>query len=154
MRFLEKFFYANLILLGLVWLRVGLEKLFSGNFIQNLPNTLEKFASKNPYPLYKDFLDNIAIPNFVIFGNLTLYGEILTGLGLMTLPLFYIFKNDQQKIFRILLIGALIGGLLMNATYWLSSAWMSSSNDNLNLLMFGLESISLIYLIRSKEGEK
>lgn len=57
--------------IGYEWLRGGLEKLETGGgFVEGLPQTLARFAEKNPYPWMKAFLTRPATANAALFGNL------------------------------------------------------------------------------------
>lgn len=134
---------------GFIWLRSGVGKLLQEKFISGMSSTLQKFAGSNPYPWYKQFLENVAIPNSEIFGQLTLWGEILTGLALVLLPLYCIFKPASRTL-ALLLTGGLIGGMLMNLNYWLAAGYMSPSTESVNLLMLAIEFIGLIYVLRLK----
>lgn len=133
---------------GLLWLRSSVGKLSSGNFPDELGVTLTKFASKNPYPWYKDFLQNIAIPNSKAFGLLTQWGELFVALSMTGITLYLLLGVKPCKYTKPLLALGLFGGMFLNATFWLASGWTSSSTDGLNLLMFVTQLVGLVYLLR------
>ena len=138
---------------GLIWSRSSFGKLASGNFPENLGSTLTKFASKNPYPWIKDFLENIAIPNSYIFGLLTQWGELLTALSIIIASIYLIKRSQKNRFVLVLLMLGLLGGMFLNAVFWLASSWTSPSADGLNLLMFIIQGIGLarvMNLLRSK----
>lgn len=144
---LNKYLLALIFIDGLVWLRSSLEKISAANFSLTLPNILAKFAQGNPYPLVKNFLINIALPYSQTFAFLTLGGEFLTALTLSFLPLLFLSNKLSNKLGWLLLSLGLLGGMFLNVVFWFSSAWMSPSADNLNLLMFCLQSAGLLYTV-------
>lgn len=133
---------------GLIWLKSNLSKIPPDRFIGSLSATLERFASKNPYPWYKDFLESVAIPNSQVFGFLTFWGELFTALAII-FPSLYLLRNRKKNtIALIFLMLGLIGGMFLNIIFWLASGWTSPSTDSLNLLMFGSEFIGFICIFK------
>lgn len=135
---------------SLIWLRSSFGKLSSGKFLPSLAGTLEKFASNNPYPWFKSFLQGVAIPNATVFGLLTMVGETLVATGLTAGLLYLLTRGQLPRMARILLITSLLGGMFLNAVFWLASGWTNPSTDSLNLLMFGVQAIGLIYVLKLK----
>lgn len=133
---------------GLIWLRSSLGKFPQEKFINGLGGTLTKFASNNPYPVVKDFLQNTAIPNSQIFGFLTLWGELLVAISLTLGSLYLLLKMGQSKMVKSLLILGLLGGMFLNLTFWLSSGWTSPSAESLNLFMFIVGFIGLVSVLK------
>lgn len=131
-----------------IWLRSSIGKLTEDKFVGSLGITLTKFASKNPYPWFKDFLQNVAIPNAKTFGVLTMWGEFLTAIALTISVLYLLFSKKNNQLITVLLIVGLIGGMLLNATFWLASGWTSASTDGLNLLMFLIQTIGLFFALK------
>ena len=75
--------------LSYVWLTAGLSKLFNAKFISTFSGTLEGFAKGTHYSFYADVLKDHIIPHSQIFAQLTIWGEILTGVAfLLGFPLF------------------------------------------------------------------
>ena len=75
--------------LSYVWLTAGLSKLFNSQFINTFSNTLNGFAKGTHYSFYASFLKDNVIPHSQIFAQLTVWGEILTGIAfLLGFPLF------------------------------------------------------------------
>ncbi|MFZ3091449.1 MAG: TQO small subunit DoxD [Nitrospirota bacterium] len=70
------------ITLGILWLEMGIQKLHP-NFMKGLESKLRFWAEENPYPWYKYFLENFAIPHWQAFGYQVMLGEILVGLSLI-----------------------------------------------------------------------
>lgn len=145
--------YLLLILLadGLIWLRSSIGKFPPEKFIGGLGGTLQRFASNNPYPWYKDFLQNFAIPNSQTFGFLTFYGELLVALSITLASAYLLFKKQVNKIVLIILGLGLFGGMFLNTIFWLASGWMSPSTDSLNLLMFGIQLIALVVVFKESK---
>lgn len=128
--------------IGYEWLRGGLEKLETGGrFVQALPQTLARFAEKNPYPWMKAFLTGPATANAALFGNLVQWGEVLAGLGLIAGALYLLFLAGRlngllRRIAGILVAIALLGGMTMNAVFGLAAGHTSPSTYGINLVMF------------------
>ncbi|MBI2019099.1 hypothetical protein HYS95_00330 [Candidatus Daviesbacteria bacterium] len=135
--------------IGFIWLRSGFGKLSSDAFPAALGETLQKFASKNPYPWYKTFLVKIAIPNSQVFGNLVMWGEVLVATSITLASLYLLFKKPTLPIKAVLGLG-LIGGAFLNIIFWLASGWTSPSTDSLNLVMLAVALIGLGSLYKSK----
>lgn len=134
--------------IGLIFLRSSWGKLTGGVFVDSLGVTLSKFAVKNPYPIVADFLNNIAIPNSVIFGQLTMWGEFFTAISLTITALYLLFSSKPNQLINLLLIAGLAVGMFLNGVFWLASGWTSPSTDGLNLLMFLVQLSGLIYGFR------
>lgn len=139
------YFLLVLLAIGFIWAKSSLSKLIAGNFLANLESTLTKFASKNPFPWYKDFLESVAIPNVSIFGNLVFWSEAFVGLTLLLLPTYLLVTTKPNRYHYKFLLLALVGGALMNGFFWLASAWTSPSSDSINLLMLVLEVFGIFY---------
>lgn len=134
--------------LGLVWAKASLGKFSSGNFVPELGQTLLKVQPKNPYPFFKEFLANFAIPNYQIFGTMVLYGEALVAISLILGSSLLLFKKNVNKMVIFLLIIGLLGGLFLNINFWLGFGWTSPAADSLNLLMGVIEAIGIFFLIK------
>lgn len=148
----KNFFYGFMLILlvhGLIWLRSSYSKLYGGKFVDELEKTLVFFASKNPYPLVKDFLQDIAIPNSKLFGNLTMWGEFLSALAIISGTSYLLIRKTPDKKGVIVLIAGLLGGAFLNAVFWFSSGWMSPSTETVNLIMFTTQLIGAVVLIKS-----
>lgn len=137
---------------GLVWLRSSYGKMIGGKFVEDLGGTLGKFASKNPNPQVKDFLENMAIPNSQVFGMLTMWGEALISLLLMGGSLLLLFGQGSMKNLKPVLVLGLLGGMFLNAVFWLAAGWTSSSTDSVNLIMFATELIALVAVVNNSKG--
>ena len=142
-----KVILAIQLLLGFVWLKSALGKFASNIFITTLAPTLTKFASKNPLPWYKTFLEAVAIPNVTVFGELTRWGE-LTAATLLIGSVVLLFKRPSNKY---VLIAAALGsalGFFLNLQFGLASFWMSPASETVNVVMGGTELILLVYYTR------
>ncbi|MBI4038040.1 hypothetical protein HY387_00080 [Candidatus Daviesbacteria bacterium] len=146
----EKALVLILLINSLIWARSAYGKLAGGNFVSGLGGTLDKFASKNPYPIVKDFLQNIAIPNSTTFGQLTLWGEVAVAVVSILSLTYILFTKKYNKWVVWALIGGLLGGIFLNLIFWFSAGWTSSATDSLNLLMFFVQIFGLGYLIKFK----
>lgn len=145
---MEKYLLLIFLVDGLIWLRSSVGKLSGGTFPQSLGETLQKFASKNPYPLVKEFLQNVAIPNSQLFGVLTMYGEVLSALAIILGSLALLLQAKDKRMVTVLVAG-LLGASFLNLIFWLSSGWTSPSTESLNLLMLVLQVVGVFALVRS-----
>lgn len=136
-----------LLSIGLLWLRSGLSKFIEGNFTSSLGGILSKTVDKNPYPLFKQFLTNIVIPNSYLFGSLVMWGELLSGISI-TSGVILLLKEYGVKWARLLLIAGLTGGVFLNINFWLGLGNASSASDSLNLLMIVIQFIGIISIKR------
>ncbi|MDO8498246.1 MAG: hypothetical protein Q7S44_00425 [bacterium] len=149
---MNNYLLAIILAEGLLWFRSSLGKFPPEKFIGNLGGTLTRFADKNPYPWYKDFLQNTAIPNSQVFGFLTFWGEFLVALSLTLGSLYLLLKMGKSGVVKSLLVLGLLGGMFLNMTFWLASGWMSASTDSLNLFMFVVGLISLVYVLKTSKS--
>lgn len=146
----NKYLYLVLMAIGFIFLRSGYGKVTGGKFVGSIGPTLEKFASGNPYPFFKGFLENVAIPNAAVFGILTMWGEVLSGLSLFAISAYFLTTGKGNKFLYLLLTLGLLGGMFLNANFYLASAWTSPSTESLNLLMFFVQLIGLFFVASTK----
>ena len=113
----------SLVLLRLVisyiWLTAGISKLLNPQFINSFPLTLTGFAKGTHFSFYSDFLNQYIMPHSLIFAQLTIWGEILTGIAFLLgfpLPL------------------ACIAGIFMNLNYFFVATTAPSQFLNLILV--------------------
>lgn len=132
---------------GLIWLRSSWDKISGGKFVDNLPSTLTKFANGNPYPWYKSLLQMVAIPSSQAIAPLIMWTEFFVALSLTLVPLLLLLKRKNQLVVIFGILGG-IGGMFLNGLFWLAAGWTSPSTDSLNLLMFALELIALLYFLK------
>lgn len=148
----EKFYFTGFYLLtllpGIVWLRSGSAKLIENKFPGLLKGILVKFASDNPYPFYKSFLENTAIPNALTLGYLVIAGELLTGLAILSSCAYILWKSKMNRMVKNLLAAGLIGGLFLNINFFLGGAWTNVSKEGLNILMIMLQAAALFFVLR------
>lgn len=141
-----KGFLSIYLLLGLTWLRSSVGKITGGKFVDSLGGTLSKMSSGNPYPWFKNFLQDVVIPNSKLFGTLTMWGEFLTAVVIIGAALILLFSRADQKFWVVALILGLLGGMFLNAIFWLGFGYSNVSTESLNLLMFLIELIGAIVL--------
>lgn len=136
-----------LLSVGLMWAKSSYSKFTSGNFVSGLGETLSKVSPKNPYPFYKQFIYSVAIPNSSIFGFMVLWGELLVSVSIVVGTVL-LMMNPLNKMAALALVAGLLGGLLLNITFWLGFGWTSASTDSINLLMGVIELIGIFVLFR------
>lgn len=148
----SKYLYLIFIGIGFIFLRSGYGKVAEGKFVGGLGATLQKFASNNPYPVVKNFLESSAIPNASFFAYLTMWGELLVGINLIVLSLYLLLiKRAGRPIYMLLSLGLFFGALL-NLVFWLSAGWTSPSTDGLNLVMLIVQVIGIVFVTRQIVG--
>jgi len=108
-----------------IWLSAGIHKLLDSNFISTFPNTIKSFSSASPFQFYTSFLNDTVLSNAQIFAQLTIWGEILTGIAfLLGFPI---------------LLGA-ISGIFMNLNYLLVAT--STPSQFLNLILIAAQFVA------------
>lgn len=102
-----------------VWLHAGSSKLFNPQFISTFPAVVENFAKNSPFEFYSNFLNQYVLPHSYVFGQLTVWGEVLTGIAfLLGFPM----------------ILATIAGIFMNINYFLVANTTPSQFLNIVLI--------------------
>ena len=139
---------------GLIWLKSSYGKITSNTFADSLPTVLTKFASANPHQWYKTFLETVVIPNYKLFGTLTMWGELFVAVILILSIICLFFKLLGTKPPTISAFLALMVAMFLNANFWLASGWTSPASDSLNILMFVIELTSAIFLLRNLGGSR
>lgn len=145
------YYYGFLLILlinGSIFLKSGYGKVSEGKFVGGLSETLTKFAGKNPYPWYKDFLNGFVIPNSQSFGFLIMWGELLSGFAIISSIFCLLFRIGRPKIIFSILAFGLIGGFLLSLNFYLAAGWTSPSTDSLNFLMGLIQLIALAETIK------
>ena len=92
----------------------------SQRWVETMPRLLTRYAAENPFPWYKEFLETVAMPNNVLFANLTAFGEVTVGIGL-TLGL--------------LTVPAALVGLLQVTVYGLATQHMSPGQQGFHIVL-------------------
>lgn len=146
-KIINKPLYFIILSVGFIWARSSLAKFTSGNFVSNLGETLTKAAAKNPYPFYKQFLTDVAIPNSQIFGFLVFWGEVLVAVSIILGAVIFLKNPKPHKLIKFGLVAGLASGVFLNITYWLGFGYTSPATDSLNLLMT-IAQISGIFFVK------
>src|SRR5262252_4739761 len=105
----------------------------SQRFVSFQPKRLAEFAAGNPVVWYKDFLENIVLPNAALFAKFQTYGEVAVGIGLI--------------------LGFCVGltalvGLFLTVNYGLATQWMSFGQQGFHVMLV----TSMIVLLGSRAG--
>src|SRR5215831_1444421 len=92
----------------------------SQRFIGFQPKRVAEFAAGNPVGWYKDFLENIVLPNAALFAKFQTYGEVAIGIGLI--------------------LGFCVGltalvGLFLTVNYGLATQWMSFGQQGFHVML-------------------
>ncbi len=138
------YLYVIQTLTGLVWLKSAVPKFLEPTFMTALPKTLTFFASKNPLPWYKQFLETVVIPNANLFGELSRLGEITAAILLIFTGIAAIKQIRIPYFHKLAALGAIIGAWL-NLQFGLASYWTSPANETVNLFMFLVQFILILY---------
>lgn len=151
----NKYLYFIFAVVGFIFLRSGYTKVSEGKFVGSLGETLAKFASKNPYPPVKNFLEQAAIPNSEIFGLLTMYGEVFAGISITGFSIYLLFAAKERKVSYFVLGAGLLTGAFLNAVFWLAAGWTSPSTESVNLVMLAVQVAGLAFVWQKlRAGEK
>lgn len=142
----NKYLYLIFTAIGFIFLRSGYTKVTEGKFVGSLGETLAKFASKNPYPPVKNFLEQIAIPNSEVFGLLTMYGEVFAGISITLASIYMLFVSKGSRAGYMILGAGFLTGAFLNAVFWLSAGYTSASTESLNLVMFAAQAAGLAFV--------
>ena len=105
----------------------------SQRFVGFQPKRVAEFAAGNPVGWYKDFLENIVLPNAALFAKFQTYGEVAVGIGLI--------------------LGFCVGltalvGLFLTVNYGLATQWMSFGQQGFHVMLV----TSMIVLLGSRAG--
>lgn len=152
----ERLSEGSLYLLGLVavqmilayeWWSAGWEKVSSSEFVNGINSTLGYFASKNPFPWYKDFLLGSATNNSTLFAYAVEWSQVSIAIILAVAGGLFVYskKSSIQKLALKFSVLALIGGILMNANFYLAAGWTGPGTRGINVVMFWMQAI-LVYI--------
>lgn len=110
---------------GLFYLYVGNQKLSNPHFDATLAHTLKDWAIHSPYPLYRQFLEHVALPHIHHLGLLVTDGEL--GIGLSYVLGLFVPLSAPFAV-------------LMNANYLLASQQDGPSALGINIafILIGL----------------
>ncbi len=145
-----------LYLLGLVaiqlvlayeWWSAGWEKLSGGEFVKGIKGTLAFFASKNPFTVYKEFLLGFASDNSTAFAYSVEWSQMTVAVLLVLFGALLVYSKNVkvQRISLILSVAALLGGIVMNANFYLAAGWTGPGTQGINVVMFWIEAV-LVYI--------
>lgn len=137
------------------WWSSGWEKVTNPLFTGGLPKTLAAFASNNPFPWVEDFLTSVATPNAAAFAFLVTWGSLAAGIALFAAAAVYVYLKDAKtKRWMIACsLAALVGGMLLNATYFFSAGWTGPGTKAVNVVMFWIQAM-LVYAYGSWLSEE
>ena len=130
-------------ILAYEWLSAGWGKISSPKFVDGIAETFGYFASQNPYLWYKSFLLGFATENATLFAYLVEWGQVIIAITLFTAGITYLYteKMSAKKTALKLSAFALLGGMLMNANFYLAAGWTSPSTHGINLIMFLIQAV-------------
>ena len=113
------------ILIGYEWLMSGLTKLARGGFPSGLADELTE-KSEGVGGWYRDFLDDVVIPNANSFGYMIELSELVVGVALIGAALTWLFAWDRlgtggRTTVLAATVLAALGGVLMNVAFHLAN---------------------------------
>ncbi len=132
------------LILGYEWLNSAWEKFTKPEFMDGIEKTIAIFAAKTHYGWYGSFLRS---SDAQFFGNLTRFGELLVGLGLVAGAVYMLTAYPKYlKWAFITVLAASVGACLLNLSFYLAAGWSSPSTSGINVVM-GLVSavLALVY---------
>jgi thiosulfate dehydrogenase (quinone) large subunit len=105
----------------------------SDRWLHVMPTLVAKYAEGNPVGFFKDFLLGTVVPHSSVFAQLTAFGEIAVGLGL---------------VFGCLTALASGIGLVLVVNYGLAVQWQSSAQQGFHYLLI----TSLVVILATRAG--
>lgn len=125
------------------WWSAGLEKVSSPEFVEGIAGTLAYFASGNPFPWYKEFLLGFATENATAFAQAVEWSQVGIALALFASGAAYAYLKDasQRRNALVISVAALLGGMLMNANFYLAAGWTGPGTHGINVVMFWTQAI-------------
>ena len=145
------------IVVALVWLHAGYEKVLKADFAGSLSATLTKFAGSNPHTWYQAWLTGPMMDKAVVLGQMVQWGEVLVGVGLLAALVLVHRKSSVRAVrsgYWITLL-AFGGSMVMSANFYLAAGWMSTSTAGFNLMLLGVEAtlfvLNICLLKKAKE---
>lgn len=133
------------------WLHSGWGKFSSPGFIDNIGKTLNGFIAKNPNTGYAGFLQNTAVPNAELFGNLIRFGELAAGIAFVLAGVILLYKKRLDPTVIWVLVVALLGAVIMNLNFYFAAGWSNPSTSGLNILMALSQLILAVYYITNRK---
>ncbi len=145
---------ATQLILAYVWFVSGWEKVYKGTFVGGMGTVLERFEKGNPSEWYVDSILRVAKQSPVLFGAFVQWGEVLVGVGLAVSMLLLLPKKRRwTKVFaRIIATSALVGAAVLNMSFYFAAGWLNASTKTLNMLMFFVQSILLMYWLFKRDS--
>lgn len=133
------------------WGSAAWEKLSNPEFLAGMGKTLGYFASKNPFPWYKAFLENVAAKNAVAFGTAVEWSQAAIAFVLVASAVETVWGKDGGTKRKALLAAALAlaGGMLMNANFYLAAGWTGPGTKGMNVVLFWAQAALLYVWLRS-----
>lgn len=159
----ERLNEGSLYLLGLVavqmilayeWWSAGWEKVSNPEFVNSINGTLGFFASQNPFSWYKDFLLGFATRNSTTFAYSVEWSQIAIAAILVVAGVIFVYSRQIsiKKIALKLSVLALVGGMLMNANFYLAAGWTGPGTHGINVVMFWVQGIlTYIWFYRASQ---
>lgn len=110
---------------GYEWLMSGLAKLVRGGFPAGLADELREKSIESP-SWYRNFLEEVVIPNGRVFGELVQAGELLIGALLIGSALLWWLRWPElgvggRRLLLVTVIVASAGGVLLNVSFHLAN---------------------------------
>lgn len=138
------------------WISGGLGKIYEGQFVSTIGKTLGRFENGNPHEWYAGSVLRIAKNSPEIFGQLVQWGELLAGIGLIVSILVYGFGRESQwkDMARYVAIPSLLGGAFMNANFYYAAGWTSASTGGLNMVMFWVQVVLILFWVKPWEEKR
>jgi len=145
-----------LAVLGYEWIVGGVEKI-RGGFAAGLAPTLARFAEKNPFSRVAAWLREDATANAEVLGHTVAWGEALAGVAMLAAAVILLTgwrRGGRVRRFAAWAVcAALVGGMLMNAAFFLAAGHTSPSTHGVNMVMFWVQA-GLLYALWPRRGEQ
>lgn len=138
------------------WWSAAEEKLSNPEFLAGMGKTLGYFASKNPFPWYKGFLEGFAAKYAAAFGGVVEWGQAAIAFVLVAAIVETLWGKGEGAKRKALLASslALVGGMLMNANFYFAAGWTGPGTKGMNVVMFWVQAALLYVWLREFSGTK
>jgi hypothetical protein len=145
--------------IGYVWWHAGWVKVWGGDFVNSLPQTVAYYAANNPFWFVRNFLLNQVTTYYGLYGGLVELAQYFIGIGLMVYAYVLVTakrETTRRAAYYLSAVG-LACGAIMNGVFYFAlghiDPWISAGN----VAMFWIQLV-LIYgfvnLLLIKNGRK
>ena len=133
------------VVLAYEWWSFGWAYVSDPGFINGTPVIIGSFASRNPFPAYREFLLGPALRNAQQFGYAVEWSQVAVSLALAGSAVAMLLVRREQHLRAALIVAicALAVGMLMNANFYVAAGWTGVIVRTINAVTFWVQAILL-----------